>query len=279
MRLSLAALACPLAFSVGCLPGAFPRTGDVVDPGVVGLAFRVHGGTLAQGKVTVDKVPKTSVTSLPFGFEPNMALGGYVGLVELSARYGLFHGCEGSANLSILRPGLELRCALTDERRGSTFSIASSVNGAYSTQGRGMWTRVGFDVSKRFGKLAPLLDVYVSTGPERTGFKVDVPAADTTNEYEEFGGGPHVYVVRNELRLSVPIGVAFLQGTSGSTPTSATSAFIVGLVPYVTLASASPKSMHCVECGDVTMTGYAANYGVSLALAYEAWGRGALVDR
>ena len=83
--------------------------------------------------------------------------------------------------------------------------------------------------------------------------------------YDEFGGGPYVYAVRNELRLSVPLGVAIAADAAKR------GRFILGVVPYVIPWSSSFPRERCIECGNATAGGVAASYGASLALGYEAF--------
>jgi hypothetical protein len=255
----------------GCLPGAFPRTAEVAKPGEFALTISASAGTLEQEEATVRATPSAapgkqrSVLALPYGFDPNMLFGGWVGMIEVSARMGLFAPCEGALDASLLRPGLEMRCMLVRESRVTPVSIAMSTGVFYSTFGGGPWGRAGVDVSRWLGDVAPLFGVYMSAGPERHGFKIDVPPVDTTNVYDEFGGGPYVYAVRNELRLSVPLGVAIAADSARR------GRFVVGVVPYVIPWASSFPRERCIECGDATAGGVVASYGASLALGYEAF--------
>ena len=160
----------------GCLPGAFPRTAQVAKPGEFALTISANVGTLEREEAGVRMTPSApvskqrSVLALPYGFDPNMVFGGWVGMVEVSARLGLFAPCEGAIAASLLRPGLEMRCMLVKESGVTPVSIAMSTGVFYSTFGGGPWGRAGVDVSRWFGDWSPLFGAYLSAGPERHGF-------------------------------------------------------------------------------------------------------------
>lgn len=264
-RRAICALA---ALATGCLPAAFPRTADIAPPGEFAIAISANAGTLEPMQATVRPSAEArsletqhGLLALPYGFDPMMSFGGWVGMIELSARLGLFDPCEGALQASLLRPGLEMRCRLVRESARTPVSIAVSSGVFYSTFGGGPWGRVGVDVSRWLGEWAPIFGAYLSAGPERHGFKIDIAPQNTDNVYDEFGGGPYVYAVRKELRLSLPIGVAYSSDKK--------SRYIVGVVPYMIPWTSAFARERCIECGDADANGLVASYGASLAFAYE----------
>ena len=111
--------------------------------------------------------------------------------------------CEFGGLWQTTRVGAEARCGLLQERLDHPVSVALSGMmavdyGPYT----GSFGRIGLDVSKRFGPIAPLVDVYLSTGDtERYMEDPSHPPPD--------GPVPGAKsIVRREVRVTVPFGVA-----------------------------------------------------------------------
>ena len=111
--------------------------------------------------------------------------------------------CEFGGIYQLTRIGGEVRCGLLQERLDHPISIALSGAmtldyGPYT----GWFGRIGFDISRRFGPITPLVDVYLSTGdgmrwmedPSHPPPDGPVPGAKS--------------IVRRELRMTVPFGFA-----------------------------------------------------------------------
>jgi hypothetical protein len=200
-----------------------------------------------------------------------MVAGGFIGLMEFSGRLGLFPGCEGAIDFSIQRPGAELRCALVRPAGPSRFSLATSTAVANSPYGSGLWGRFGLEAGRRLFDVDTMLDVDVSFGPERHGMRTDAVVGPAEDAFDNSGGGPHAFVVRNEVRLSVPIGVAIPLAEARGLREGEKRQVIVGIVPFVVLASPGlPRTLGCVECSNSSVSNFDVPYGATLTAAY-AW--------
>ncbi len=97
----------------------------------------------------------------------------------------------------------------------------------------GAFARIGLDVSRRFGPIAPLVDVYLSTGD--------------TLRYVEDPGDPPIEgplpgskrIVRREVRMTIPLGVAIRTAQLGANWESYASRpwlwFVLGATPWFLL--------------------------------------------
>ncbi|HKU45108.1 MAG TPA: hypothetical protein VJR89_43410 [Polyangiales bacterium] len=132
--------------------------------------------------------------------------------------------CEAGVLLSFLRVGGEVRCGLRPGELG-LLEAALSLGAAphLAAKPAGIETRVGFDFSLRT-QFTPVLDVYLARIPWQ---RSSAPAFAFGPE----GGGRDWRVVRDEWRLSIPVGVASRYGV-GSSVTFA-------VVPEFTLAASN----------------------------------------
>jgi hypothetical protein len=217
----------------GCAaPVMHPRTADVLDA----HRLRLRGNT-----VLVAIAPSTAV--LQSGDETMTDSGEYSDLwtarqlrtrwpivdavtgvlfsFELQAAYSLFDGCEGGARLGFVRIGAELRCAVLDEDWGAPLSAALSVgaaqqlgyflvggrvrNGSYNTAPRGSELRAGLDLSKRLSGVTPLLNINLGYVRQVRDIVSGLPSF----EGHHFSEAGNIFVERDELRLSLPVGLAF----------------------------------------------------------------------
>lgn len=191
----------------------FPRTAEIADRGE--LSFRGSVQLLSIEAQSVEQTDGTKASST-VGFFPDWALEGHLGI----------GGCEAGLVGVDLGGLAELRCALLSQARGAPLSLAfSGAAGVAASAGIGFApaARLGLDVSRRYGAVEPLLDVYLSSMRQahfiQTGWVND-----------PFIGPSGVILGRQELRLSVPIGVAF-HVDRGSV--------ILGVEPWFVLAATS----------------------------------------
>ena len=254
MRRALAlALACGLAACAA--PVAHPRTADVLD---------AHRQRLRGSTVLIAVAPSTA--QLQSGDETMTASDAYTdawtarqvrtswALVdtvagvpasfEFQAAYSPFDGCELGARLGLVRAGAEVRCAVLDEDSGAPLSAALSIgaaqqlgvffaatrsDGRISLLPRGYELRAGIDLSKRMSGVTPLLNVNLGYLRQLR----DIVAGLPTFEGYHFGETGNILVERDELRLTVPIGVAFeYEPHEGHEQISRV---VLGVVPELTL--------------------------------------------
>jgi hypothetical protein len=167
--------------------------------------------------------------------------------LELRLAHAFFEGCEIGGMLGWVRIGAELRCALLDEREGAPFAAALSVGAAQHLPGAigflltgetsenfsaGQELRIGLDLSAHGNDVSPLLNVglgYIHQYRE---------ILDGLPRFGEDDTGPvdlgEIYVWRDELRLSIPIGFALEFGEYWD-PSNGRVIFAV--VPEITLAA------------------------------------------
>jgi len=177
---------------LGCQPAAFPRSGEIVPRGQ--FAADVHL-PIVQWEPQKVIVPGTNGRQLVSSVSWSPVISGAV--------RGSLGGCEIGGLYQWLRVGGEIRCGLLQERWGHPLSIALGGLLAFDF---GIVTapfgRIGLDVSRRFGPLKLLADVYMSAGdayryledPSIIPIEGPLPGARA--------------IVRREVRLTVPLGIA-----------------------------------------------------------------------
>lgn len=154
---------------------------------------------------------------------------------------GSLGGCEVGGFTQLTRWAAEARCGLLQESRGHPLSVASS--GAFGID-YGPYTapmaRIGLDVSRRFGRLTPLVDAYLGTS--------------SALRYIEDPGDPPIEgplpgaksVVRREVRLTVPVALAIELGRWDSISVGEQAlALVAGATPWVLLDSGPCRDDPC----------------------------------
>jgi hypothetical protein len=188
---ALVAVFCAAGQASGCALPATVRTGEITRSGLAAEAALPIVAYEPQTSVDRDGAAGKSKTS----FSP---------LPSWSVR-GRLSRCELGGSL-MLRDVAEVRCGLWQESEGAPISIAPSVAGGYVIYPKGPWVRAGIDVSRRFGVVSPMVNAYISYGPELHWMQRTSPRDDDPRE------GPFPASVsseRRELRLSIPFGLAF----------------------------------------------------------------------
>lgn len=239
-------LRCALAlFACACQPIVFPRTAEIAKRGAVSLQGGMQVATLDSEKlVDSSGIEQRSNAA----FVPDLSLELHVGAGR----------CELGTVFEDIAALAELRCALVQQDWGDPVSIAfSGAAGASASAGIGFApsARLGIDVSKRVGSVEPLAGVYLSTSRQahyiQTGV-VDDPVV----------GPVGVVLGRQEIRLSIPLGVAFVLPDKAHRPLDPTvRSFIVGVEPWFVLASSSH-----VEVDPVPRTFTPTSWGLSFTL-------------
>lgn len=166
--------------------------------------------------------------------------------LELRGAHAFFEGCEVGGMLGWVRVGAELRCGLLDEREGGPFGAAVSFGFAqqiagfmgmlvlkqHEDFGYGQEYRVGLDLSARGRDVTPLLNVGLGYIHQYREILDGLPMQDEPDDgnYPDLG---EIYVWRDELRLSIPIGFAI---ELGDYETASRGRVIFAAVPEITLA-------------------------------------------
>ncbi len=119
--------------------------------------------------------------------------------------------CEIGGVYQWTRIGGEVRCGLWQQRLKDPLSVALS--GALALDWGpyvGPFGRIGLDVSRSFGPIAPMIDVYVSTGD---ALRYMEDPADPPIEGPLPGSKS---IVRREVRATIPIGLGIRTARLGS---------------------------------------------------------------
>jgi len=181
---------------------------------------------MAQGDLQLTLVEPQTVIDLEgvhrrstIGFVPDLGLDVHGGLGR----------CETGVVGVDFGALAELRCAAVQQGRGAPLSVAlSGAAGAAASAGIGFApaARLGVDVSARFGPIEPLVDLYLTTARQahyvQTGVVNDPVVAPAGIAFGQ-----------QEIRLSVPIGVAFVDRQQKDHEQEA----IVGVTLWFTLAA------------------------------------------
>lgn len=223
----------------------FPRTGEIAKPGQLSLGGAVQVVSLEPQTVVESDGTKASST---VGFFPDWNVEGHIG----------FGRCETGLVLVDFGVLAELRCGLLRQDHGDPFSIAISGAAGAATSfaiGPAPAARFGIDISHRFDPgIEPLVDVYLSTARQahfvQTGWVNDpvvAPSGDSMG--------------RQEIRLTIPIGVAFVFADKQHRPMDPSArSFIVGFEPWFILAQTSHVEV------DPVVRSYTTGYGFAFTL-------------
>ncbi len=177
--------------SVGCSLPAAVRSGEITrSPVAVEAALPI---VAYEPQTSVDDDHVTSTSKVSFSPMPIWSVRGRLSRCELGGAL-------------MMRDIVEARCGVLQESEGAPFSIAPSVAGGYNIFPGGAWIRGGIDVSRRFGVVTPMVNAYLSYGPELHWMQRKIVREDDPREGPI---PPSVQTARRELRLSIPFGLAF----------------------------------------------------------------------
>ena len=255
MRAGAVVVLTGLLFGSACTaPVAYPRQAVVAKPGVVRISGATNYG-YAHGTVR-ERVPAPAASGAPqpaprtFGGNAASAVhsaGSSSPLVlvfsavwtELNAAVGVFQPCELGGLASLLRAGLEVRCALLDEQAGAPFALALAIGALHRTlfvNSDGFAFRGGVELSTHGEQVSPILNVYLRYGPTMRLLSNEAFDDGEGEGFPRLG----VEVERDELVLSVPVGVALVRGEH----------VILGVVPELTLKARDRGPLECFSCKD-----------------------------
>jgi hypothetical protein len=211
---------------LGCQPAAFPRTADVAPSG--GLSAEAHLQALSFEPQTV-RLDDGRTLSSPISFAPiaHVALRGGFG--------GGLGGCEAGGFFAMPRVGGELRCGVLQERLGDPISVAvSGAGGLDYGYVFGAFGRMGVEVSRWFGRIAPMVNLHLSTAEQYRYIEdpEDVPIEGP------FGGAKSIE--RREIRATLPLGIAF--AVARTEIPARTYAIVLGATPWWVLRSIGAAS-------------------------------------
>jgi hypothetical protein len=226
----------------------FPRTAEVAKSGELSIRGALQVVSIEPQTVIETDGAKASST---VGFFPDWNLEGHVGL---GGR------CETGLVLVDFGVLAELRCALLRQSRGDPFSVAFSGAAGVALSfaiGPAPAARVGIDVSRRFGSIEPLVDVYLSSARQshwvQTGI-VDDPVVGPSGDA----------MGRQEIRLAIPIGVAFVfPDKQHRAFEPAMRDFIIGVEPWFILATTSHIEVDPIVASYTTGWGMAFTLGLA----------------
>lgn len=255
---------------LGCFNAGLPaRTGELLEAGHVGVGVSLPVASYAPGRFETSSGGYAEGNSaqrsvmMPLGYLLFHAFDS-VGHLHYAPLAWLELGLSAGAQ----QQGLDVRFALLDERAGAPLSLAVGLAGAFrpfDALDRGFYA-LGFDASRWFGDVAPLLDVWVSYGPEAHAVSLEeTPLVRECGGFGEEGCGEygpprHARAVRDELRLAMAFGVAFRA--------SEVHRVTLALQPYVTLATPGRTDLSCEGCSYVALSGLKETWGFHVTVGY-----------
>lgn len=228
-----------LSGAAACSPAVAPRTADLVAPGDIGGAARISAWSF--GTATLESPGEKFRTTSTGGVEipPDESetfnyIFGVIGFWELDLRYGLSEWAEIGGSIGFQRMGGEIRFALLDEDRRHPLSLAFSYGAYYSAIGAGPFMRAGFDVSKRWGRWAPMFNFYASRGAGYHSSTVDLPGDASCPEEQRAGLPCGVLIGARwyETRLTAGLGIAYARDERF--------AFVLGVTPHAIVEHTRP---------------------------------------
>ncbi|MDD9938703.1 MAG: hypothetical protein OXT09_34145 [Myxococcales bacterium] len=240
------ALLAALALSIGCSsPVIAPRTANVRDAGEVAVRLSGHAHrTEVEARIAAPPDAPADEEQIVRSdrSRTGVELLGQAILLPATAEaqpaFGIADGLELNGLASMRRLGLELRGQLLDERDGAPLSLALSGAGMFGVLSgpEGPRARGGLDLSVDADAVLWLLGLYVGYGPQLYEF--------SQGGWVRHGGFTPAFdiaVERDEVRLSVPFGIAF--------PTGRRAAIVLGVAPEWTVQSEVTRA-RCEEAGD-----------------------------
>jgi hypothetical protein len=250
-----------------------PRTAHVAHPGKLAGSF---SGTVTVTRTRASwQTPSSSGTAVGDGGnvippDSDLAPAVWPGLLEAAASLGVVSGCEIGAGIRLIGARAEGRCQLVGMRRSAPIALALSLGGGGWLYGMGPYGRAGFDSGFAFGTTEILVGAYARYGRRIHSLAhADVPPDpdyDPGHCCTLGSSGPWIDVEQTELRVSFPLGIAWmLKDRPGYV-----SRLIVGIVPGFVAHAADRRA----KCGDdcdpeVVITGYHEDLSLSAALRLE----------
>lgn len=245
-----------VALLLGCTsPVVYPRLAEVAPPGALRLAAgfnygfapgsvreRVPAGEPGEPRPVAREFQGTAASSVTPVTTPLGLLFTYV-WAEPAAAIGLFRPCELSGLVSLLRAGLELRCAVLDEKMGAPLALALAAGGLHRTAfiaSDGFAFRGGLELSSRGRDVSPLLNAYLRYGPTMRIMADDDLSFGGGGESGTFFTREGAQAERDELVLSVPVGLAIARGKH----------LIFAVVPEFTLSARDRTPVRCIGCAE-----------------------------
>jgi len=193
---------------------------------------------------------------------------------ELSIAYGFSDSVALGSWLSLELAGVELRLQPLSERDGAPFSATLSLGAAHvglapslakDLLREGFGARAGLDLGVFIGRDELLLGSYVSYIRRRREFS-DIPESSADNRLNYGDAAPfpvaELMVVRDELKLSIPIGYALHLGRG---------ALIFGVVPEWSL-EAPIHDWRCYDCDlAYDLTSFEQQFALYVTIGGEGW--------
>jgi hypothetical protein len=175
-----------------CHIGAFPRTG-IAGSSKASVELGIQALSVEHQYV---RSTDHRTWSSRIGFYPDL---------NVAARYTVARRCELGGGLNWDRLYGEVRCGLVQEHLGGPFSLALTGAAGPQLQDLTPWGRVGVDLSKSFGRVTPLLDLYFSRADEQHAVSVSAPPGAEVDS-------PYIAETlrRYETRVIVPFGLGIL---------------------------------------------------------------------
>lgn len=254
---------------VGCFnAGIQPRTGDLVRAGSITAGGTMTVAGFAPGSYDLKSGGESSGNSAQTAqFHILMEMFAYfIQNAQGFIRWAPIDGLELGGSVGVQQQSIDIRGALLDEDTGAPFSVALSATAAWRPiyDVASDWYSLGFDVSRRFGSVAPLLDVYVSYGDERHAVALDADDSGGCNGFGdpgcgEYSAGSILVARRDELRLRFAVGAAFeVEDDAWMT---------VAVVPYWTAWAGEPHELICENCAaGIVPTRFVEEWGIYLTL-------------
>lgn len=267
------------------MPVSPARTGEVVDAGRIRLRGTWNLLAVAPSSATLLSGDEEQTKSGDYAdawtaYRSRSARPGVDAVASMflstegQLAYGLFEGCELGGHLGLMRIGMEIRCAPLDQDTGAPLAAALSLGIAQQMNltpvdtkryRAGQELRAGLDISKRIGDLAPLVNVNLGYLPQYREIQGSLPAFDN----QEWGGDQgDINVVRDELRLSVPVGVALFY-ERGPTAERRLARIVFGLVPEITLNARNRTVPAYGSVDGSVVTNFEQHWALFLALGAE----------
>lgn len=238
VRLPFTSLSLLALLSACAAPVAYPRSARIQQQGVVqvGLHSNVNYTPMEVTVAEPGGAGEQRLRSHPDGFDSSSPrqLAALPFIAEPHVRMGLGGDFELGGILSAFRGGVELRAAVLDERAGAPLSLALSgalmVTPVIGREPRTPAARAGLDASAELDGVTPTLGLYLGYGTHHHD--------DLSSGAFDDSGLRGAEVRRDELRLSVPVGLQLFAGERWDGVT-------LGVVPEWTLRSA----VDAIDCG------------------------------
>jgi len=234
-------------------------------PGEVGTDFNLNVYTFAEATASVPLGPMAGeeLVETESGLRgqpivPVVALFAPAINTEVGLQFGLLKGLELGTVLGLQHFGTEFRTGMTLK----SFSLAASAGVFYRplADPSTVWLRAGIDMSVDLGSITPLVNAYLSNGPE-THLLDEELFGDETCQEDDFVNCS-VTLTRRETRLTGAIGV-------GIRPAGRDMKIIVGVVPHVTLWADDRHDVACNDCDEGTtpqITSLTEDWGMTFTL-------------